>query len=107
MHGSAIAKRIPQVTRGAFQVKAGSLFPALHRLEQEDWIEGKWQESAEGRRVRSYRAMTALRSQLSSCLRFSMRVANTIERLFGNLLRTRCKAAPLGSPERVCENGRK
>jgi transcriptional regulator len=54
MHGSAIAERIAQVTHGAFQVKAGSLFPALHRLEQEGWIEGEWQESAEGRRVRSY-----------------------------------------------------
>lgn len=54
MHGSAIAERISQVTHGAFQVKAGSLFPALHRLEQEDWIEGKWQESTEGRRIRSY-----------------------------------------------------
>ena len=53
-HGSAIAERIAQVTRGAFQVKAGSLFPALHRLEQEGWIEGQWTESAEGRRVRSY-----------------------------------------------------
>jgi PadR family transcriptional regulator, regulatory protein PadR len=54
MHGSAVADRISQVTRGTFQVKAGSLFPALHRLEQEGWIEGAWQESAEGRRVRSY-----------------------------------------------------
>jgi transcriptional regulator len=54
MHGSAIAERIAQVTRGAFQIKAGSLFPALHRLEQQGWIEGDWQESAEGRRVRSY-----------------------------------------------------
>jgi PadR family transcriptional regulator PadR len=54
MHGSAIAERISQVTNGTFQVKAGSLFPALHRLEQEGWIEGEWQESTEGRRVRSY-----------------------------------------------------
>jgi transcriptional regulator len=54
MHGSAIADRISQITQGAFQVKAGSLFPALHRLEQEGWIEGQWQESTEGRRVRSY-----------------------------------------------------
>jgi transcriptional regulator len=54
MHGSAIAERISQVTHQAFQIKAGSLFPALQRLEQEGWIEGKWQESAEGRRVRSY-----------------------------------------------------
>jgi len=54
MHGSAIADRISQATRQAFQVKAGSLFPALHRLEQECWIEGKWEESSEGRRVRTY-----------------------------------------------------
>ena len=54
MHGSAITERISQVTQGTFQVKAGSLFPALHRLEQEGWIEGEWQESTEGRRVRTY-----------------------------------------------------
>ncbi len=54
LHGSAIADRISQVTRGAFQVKAGSLFPALHRLEQEGWIAGQWCDSPEGRRVRSY-----------------------------------------------------
>ena len=65
MHGSAIAERIAQVTHGAFQVKAGSLFPALHRLEQEGWIEGVWQESAEGRRVRSYTLTRGGRRQLA------------------------------------------
>jgi PadR family transcriptional regulator len=54
MHGSAIADRVAQVTKGTFQVKAGSLFPALHRLEQEGWIQGEWLLSCEGRRVRSY-----------------------------------------------------
>ena len=66
MHGSAIAERLAQVTRGAFQVKAGSLFPALHRLAQEGWIEGKWQDSAEGRRVRSYTLTGAGRRQLAA-----------------------------------------
>ena len=65
MHGSAIAERIAQVTRGTFQVKAGSLFPALHRLEQEGWIEGEWQESTEGRRIRSYRLTRDGRRQLT------------------------------------------
>jgi PadR family transcriptional regulator PadR len=65
MHGSAIADRIAQVTQGAFQVKAGSLFPALHRLEQEGWIEGEWQESTEGRRVRSYLLTRDGRRQLA------------------------------------------
>ncbi len=65
MHGSAIAERISQVTHRAFHVKAGSLFPALHRLEQEGWVEGKWQESPEGRRVRSYTLTRAGRRQLT------------------------------------------
>lgn len=64
LHGSAIADRIAQVTNGAFQVRAGSLFPALHRLEQEGWIEGEWQASDEGRRVRSYAITKQGRRQL-------------------------------------------
>lgn len=66
MHGSAIADRIAQVTNGTFQVKAGSLFPALHRLEQEGWIKGDWTESADGRRVRSYTLTRGGRSQLAA-----------------------------------------
>jgi PadR family transcriptional regulator PadR len=65
MHGSAIAERISQVTQGVFQVKAGSLFPALHRLEQEGWIAGEWGESAEGRRVREYTLTRDGRRQLA------------------------------------------
>ena len=66
MHGSAIADRVAQVTKGTFQVKAGSLFPALHRLEQEGWIQGDWVESAEGRRVRSYALTRSGRRQLAA-----------------------------------------
>ncbi len=65
-HGAAIADRIAQATRGTFQVKAGSLFPALHRLEQEGWIEGVWSHTAEGRRVKSYQLTKAGRKQLDS-----------------------------------------
>jgi transcriptional regulator len=65
MHGAAIADRIAQVTNGTFQVKAGSLFPALHRMEQEGWIQGDWVESAEGRRVRSYTLTRGGRRQLA------------------------------------------
>jgi PadR family transcriptional regulator PadR len=65
MHGSAVADRIAQITAGAFQVKAGSLFPALHRLEQQGWIRGKWTESPEGRRVRSYTITPEGRKQLA------------------------------------------
>ena len=55
LHGVAIAERIFQTTRGTFQIKAGSLFPALHRLEQDGWIEGAWESPAQGRRIKSYR----------------------------------------------------
>lgn len=53
-HGIRIADRIEQITGGTFQIRPGSLFPALHRLEQEHFIRGEWVLSAEGRRVKAY-----------------------------------------------------
>ena len=55
LHGLGLARRIDQVTEGAFQVKPGSLFPALHRMEQKGWIEGAWGESENNRRAKYYR----------------------------------------------------
>ncbi len=81
MHGSAIADRVAQVTRGTFQVKAGSLFPALHRLEQQGWIEGEWRESAEGRRVRSYALTRAGRRQLAAEKKCWTRVVEAMSRV--------------------------
>ena len=66
LHGAAIAERIFQTTRGTFQIKAGSLFPALHRLEQNGWIEGEWEMPASGRRIKSYRLTRAGRRHLSA-----------------------------------------
>jgi transcriptional regulator len=63
-HGVAIADRLAQITQGTFLVKAGSLFPALHRLEAEGWIQGAWGETAEGRRVKVYTLTGAGRKQL-------------------------------------------
>jgi PadR family transcriptional regulator PadR len=65
-HGVAIADRIEQITKGAFTVKAGSLFPALHRLEQEGFIAGEWSLTDAGRRIKSYRLMPAGRQQLAA-----------------------------------------
>ena len=65
LHGIAIADRIHQVTNGTFAVGPGSLFPALHRLEQEGWIRGKWGRSDEGRRTRAYTLTAAGRRQLA------------------------------------------
>jgi len=64
-HGVAIAERIEQITKGTFTVKAGSLFPALHRLEQEGFIAGEWTLTAAGRRIKSYRLTPAGRQQLA------------------------------------------
>ena len=64
LHGVAIADRIEQLTAGVFKVKAGSLFPALHRLDPEGWIDGVWTESGEGRRVKAYTLTSAGRRQL-------------------------------------------
>ena len=64
-HGISVADRIQQITRGTFTVKAGSLFPALHRLEQDGFIAGAWGESAEGHRVKTYRLTAAGRRQLA------------------------------------------
>lgn len=64
LHGIAVADRIRQVTNGTFSVGPGSLFPALHRLEQEGWIRGKWGTSEQGRRTRAYTLTAAGRKQL-------------------------------------------
>ena len=58
LHGVAVVERIRQVTQGTFVVQPGSLFPALHRLEQEAWIIGRWTINDQRRRVKSY-SMTA------------------------------------------------
>ena len=66
LHGAAIAERIFQTTRGTFQIKAGSLFPALHRLEQDGWISGEWETPPKGRRIKSYRLTREGRRHLST-----------------------------------------
>jgi len=52
-HGLGIARRIEQITHGAFHVKAGSLFPALYRLEEKGWVASEWGDSETKRRAAS------------------------------------------------------
>jgi PadR family transcriptional regulator, regulatory protein PadR len=66
MHGMGIARRISQITNGAFEVKAGSLFPALHRMEQAGWLASEWGESETKRRSKFYRLTRTGRSRLQS-----------------------------------------
>ncbi len=64
MHGWAIAKRIQQISREVLQVQQGSLYPALHRLEQQGWIRAKWAESETGRQAKFYSLTAAGRKQM-------------------------------------------
>lgn len=54
MHGWGIAQRIKQVSKDVLQVNQGALYPALHRLEQQGWIQSKWGESENNRRAKYY-----------------------------------------------------
>src|SRR5467141_207636 len=65
-HGWAIAKRIQQVSREALQIQQGSLYPALHRLEQQGWIKAQWAETETGRQAKFYSLTAAGRKQLES-----------------------------------------
>ena len=65
LHGVGISDRIQQVTQGAFAVGPGSLFPALHRLEEKGWIEGEWGELETGRRIKCYSLTRSGRKQLA------------------------------------------
>jgi transcriptional regulator len=63
-HGLGISSRIQQITGGTFSVKPGSLFPALHRMEEEGWISSLWGDSENNRRAKYYRLTNAGRKQL-------------------------------------------
>jgi transcriptional regulator len=63
-HGLGIARRIEQITRETFQVRPGSLFPALHRLEEQGFLAAEWGESENNRRAKFYRLTPAGRRRL-------------------------------------------
>ena len=64
MHGWGISQRIQQVSRDVLQVQQGSLYPALHRLEQQGWIQSEWGASENNRRARYYSLTRTGRKQL-------------------------------------------
>jgi PadR family transcriptional regulator PadR len=66
LHGLGIARRIEQVTHGTFQVKPGSLFPALHRMDEQGWVASSWGESENRRRAKYYKITASGRRQLES-----------------------------------------
>ena len=65
MHGWAISERIQQISEDVLQINQGSLYPALHRLEHQGWIEAEWAVSELGRRAKYYQLTPAGRKQLT------------------------------------------
>ena len=77
-HGWAIAKRIQQVSEEVLQVQQGSLYPALHRLEQQGWIRASWSETETGRQAKFYTLTRAGRAQLAKELAQWERLSNAV-----------------------------
>jgi PadR family transcriptional regulator, regulatory protein PadR len=82
LHGMGVSRRIAQVTGGAFNVKAGSLFPALHRMEQAGWLTSFWGESETNRRAKFYALTKAgkkhLRTESQRWERISLAMATAL-----------------------------
>jgi transcriptional regulator len=81
IHGYAIARRLQQMSRDVLQVQQGSLYPALHRLEHQGWIEAEWNVSELGRRAKYYDLTASGRRQLAVEAREWERMANAIGRV--------------------------
>ncbi len=83
LHGLGISRRIGQITDGTFQVKPGSLFPALHRMEEAGWLSSNWGESENKRRAKFYRLSSAgqrqLRTETQQWETIALAIANALE----------------------------
>src|SRR3954468_17456979 len=83
LHGLGVARRVEQVTGDTFQVKPGSLFPALHRMEEAGWLTSAWGESENNRRAKFYRITRAghrqLNQETSQWARISAAMSSALE----------------------------
>ena len=81
LHGWAISERIQQVSQDVLQINQGSLYPALHRLEHQGWVDAEWRVSELGRRAKYYRLTASGRRQLAIESRDWERMAAAIGRV--------------------------
>ena len=81
LHGWAISERIQQISGEVLQINQGSLYPALHRLEHQGWIEAEWAVSELGRRAKYYRLTASGRRQLTIEAREWARMSAAIGRV--------------------------
>jgi PadR family transcriptional regulator, regulatory protein PadR len=84
MHGWGISLRIQEVSREVLQVNQGSLYPALHRLEQQDLIEAEWGSSENNRQAKFYRLTRRGKKQLAEETRNWERLASAVARVLAN-----------------------
>ena len=83
MHGLGISRRIQLITGGTFVVKPGSLFPALHRMEEEGWLSSYWGDSENNRRAKFYRltkpGWKQLEDETKRWARISLAIAQALQ----------------------------
>jgi PadR family transcriptional regulator, regulatory protein PadR len=82
VHGYGIAQRLDQVSRSVVQVNQGSLYPALHRLEQKGWLRAEWKESETGREAKFYSLTASGRKQLAAEKVSWARLAGAVRLIF-------------------------
>jgi len=83
IHGYAISQRIQQISREFFQVPQGSLYPALHRLEERGWVEAEWKETSTGREAKFYKLTRDGRKQLESEMLHWEKLSNAVALILG------------------------
>jgi len=82
VHGYGIARRLDQISRSVVQANQGSLYPALHRLEQKGWLRAEWKESETGREAKFYSLTASGRKQLAAEKHSWARLASAVELIF-------------------------
>jgi PadR family transcriptional regulator, regulatory protein PadR len=78
IHGYAISQRIRQISKEFFQVQQGSLYPALHRLEDRGWLKADWKETGTGREAKFYSLTAKGRQQLGAEMRTWERLSDAV-----------------------------
>ena len=81
-HGYGIAQRLEQISKSVVQVNQGSLYPALHRLEQRGWLKADWKESETGREAKFYSLTRSGRKQLRSEKDSWVRLTGAVQLIF-------------------------
>jgi len=84
MHGYAIAERVEQVSRDTLKIEAGSLYPALHRMEEAGWVRATWDVSNNNRRARFYTLTPTGRRRLAEETEHWTRLAGAVGRVLKN-----------------------